>query len=201
MKKTRCIFFTLLFVCTPLFFTSCDDLVDDFTTIPVDLGEVPFEIPLTLDADDGLRSANSDDMVSFSGSSGPISLQSEMFERLQEYSGSPIVLLVSDVKIRITTTGESGTKVKDFTTSATGAGKELSFSKEGSIDMETDFSDPKLTEYMKEILLAIQGNKTVSIDVAGLTDIVASEIEGAEVGLVSIIPSLTAEIKLTKNKD
>ena len=205
MKKTKFILFSFLLVCTPLFFTSCDELIDDFTTIEVPLEDVIFNIPLELDLNSPsnssqLRSVNAD-YVSFSGNSGPINLQSEMFGNLQEYIDSPIVLLVSDVKIRITTTSESGTRVRDFTTTTTGTGKSLSYQKDGSIDMGEDFSDPELTKYVKEILLAIQDSKTVSIDIAGLTDIVPSEIKETDVTLVSIIPSLKAEIKLTKLKN
>jgi len=203
MKKTKSIFFTLLLACTPLFFTSCDDLIDDFTTIEIPLDDVRFDIPLLLDSDDSpaqssqLRSAN---YVSFSGNSGEINLQNEMFSALGGYQSSAITLLVESVKIRITTENESGTTVKDFTstTAIKGSNDKFTYSKEGIIDMGKDFSDDELTKYMAGIFTAIQNDKTVSIDVAGLTDIVLSEIEGVDLAFVTIIPSLKAEIKLTK---
>ena len=203
MKRTKFIFSTLLVICSSLLFTSCDDLLNDFNTFEMDLGEVSFNIPIELDPNSSSLSSSQlnnirTDVVSFSGNSGPISLQSDMFKDLREYSNSPITLLVSGVKIRVTTTSESGRMIRDFTATTTGTVEKLVYQKEDPIYIETDFVDPELTEYMKEVFLAIQDNKTVSIDVAGLTDIIPSETEETDVTTISIIPRLKAEIKITK---
>ena len=204
MKKIKFISLILL-VCTPLFFISCDDLIDDFTTFPVELGDVQFDIPLELVSNDSpaqssqLRNAN---YVSFSGNSGEINLQSDMFKTLgdSKYQGGAITLLVDSVKIRIGVTDKSGKTVSNFTsiTAIKGSEEEFTYSEDGPIDMGKEFSNAELTKYMKDIFAAIQNNKTVSIDVAGVTNIVPSEIEGVDLALVTIIPYLKAEIKLTK---
>ena len=203
MKKVGFIFLVFLLVCTPLLFTSCDALVDDFTTVEIPLDDVQFDIPIKLDLSDSKQSSQlkrtNVGLVPFFGESDKINLQSDMFGGIQEYSDYKFSLLVSDVKIQITTTDKSGTRVSDFITTTTGTKKSFSYKKEGTIDIGTDYSDDDLTEYTKKIVLAIQEGKTVSIDAAGLTDIIPAEIEEAEIAVISIIPSITAEVKLIKN--
>ena len=193
MKTIKFSFIALLLACVTLFFASCDE-IDELTTVEVELGEVPFEIPLDLQPST-LKSTN--EFVSFSGKSEPLNLQSNMFQKLQDYDVSSVVFIVTEVKIRITTTSESGgTTVTDFTSEATGAGKELSYTKEGNIDLGVEYGDTKLTEYIKSIFSAIQGNKTVVVNVAGKTDIVPSEIDGAELTVVTMIPTIKAKVKV-----
>lgn len=197
MKTIKFIFFSLCFVAAVSFY-SCEDLGNGEGTIEVELDDVSFDIPVDLSSDASLRSANAD-FTSFSGQSGPISLQSAMFEKIKGYSASAIVLVVSDVKVKITTTSESGTTVKEFTSNTLENGSTLySYEAGDDIELNKDFSDAELTKYMKNILLAIQSGKTVNIDVAGLTDIVPSAIEGVDLTVVSIIPTLTAKISVTK---
>ena len=194
MKTIKFSFIALLLACAPLFFTSCDE-IDKLTYVEVELGEVPFEIPLDLQPTI-LRSTNENEFISFSGKSEPLNLQSSLFKGLQDYDVSSVVFIVTEVNFRITTTSKSGTTVIDFTSNATGAGKELSYTKEGSIDLGLEYGDAKLTEYMKDIFSAIQGNKTVTVNVAGQTDIIPSEIDGAEVTIITMIPTIKAKIKV-----
>ena len=197
MKTIKFSVITLFLACVPLFFASCDK-IKDLTTIEVELGKVSFDIPLEFDAKQSsslLKSVNAE-FARFSGQSEPLNLQSDMFEELSEYSGSSIVFLVSEVKLKITTTGESGTIVKDFSSITTGADKDLNYTKEGTIDLETEYSDAALTTYIKDVFSAIQDNKTIVVNVEGKTDIVPSGINGAEVTVITIIPTLKAKIKL-----
>ena len=195
MKTIKFSFIALVLACVTLFFASCDE-IDELTTVEVELGEVPFEIPLDLQPST-LRSTTENEFVSFSGKSEPLSLQNSMFQKLQDYDVSSVVFIVTEVKIRITTTSESGgTTVTDFTSEATGAGKELSYTKEGNIDLGIEYGDAKLTEYMKSIFSAIQDKKTVVVNVAGQTDIVPSEIDGAELTVVTMIPTIKAKVKV-----
>ena len=196
MKKVSISFLSILFGCFSLFFTSCDK-IEEKATVKVDLGEVPFEIPLNFEASKSAQMKRTGvEFVSFSGKSAPISLESDMFKELGNNVGS-VVLLVTDVKIKIETASESGTIVRDFTSSVTGA-EIQSYIKEGDIDLEKDYSDAALTEYMKKIFTAVQDKKSVVVNVSGQTDIVPSEIEGATATIVTIIPTLTAEVKLLK---
>ena len=196
MKKIGFSFLTLILACAPLFFASCDK-IDKLTTVEVELGEVPFDIKLNLDADKTSARVKTANFVSFSGTSAPISLESAMFEKLDKYDIGSVVLLVTEVKVKITTTSESGTVVKDFTSSVTGA-EIASYTKSGEIDLNFEYGDLALTKYMKDIFAAVQNNKTVTIAVSGQTDIVPSEIEGATIAVATIIPTLTAEVKLLK---
>ena len=86
MKKFKLNFFALAILFAPLFFFSCDK-IDKLTTVKVDLGEVPFTIPIELDADKTSlqMKRTSADLVSFSGKSAPINLESDMFAKLNEY--------------------------------------------------------------------------------------------------------------------
>ena len=175
-----------------MFFASCDK-IDNLTSEEIELGEVSIDIPVDFNSPSTLKSAN--EFVSFSGQSLPLNLQSSMFQKIQDYNVSSIVFIVTDVKIKITTTGESGTTVKDFTSNTTGAGNVFSYKKEGNINLGVEFGDTKLTDYMKSIFAAIQSNKTVIVDVAGQTDIDPSKISEGEITVVTMIPTLKAKIK------
>ena len=211
MKKVVFSFFTLCFFCTPLFFASCDkvkDKIDEFSTVEVELGEVSFDIPLSLDAEKAssqIKRMDTDGFVPFSGQSKEISLNSSMFGDLQKYNGNQITLLVSSVTIKITVSNGSGTIVKDFTTTA--KEKDVaeilsSYNKSEEISLGGNgFSDSKLTAYMANIFTAIQDGKTVVVDAKGKTNIVPDDIEEATVAVATIIPTLKAEVKLLKNKD
>ena len=196
MKKVSFSFLAILFGCASLFFTSCDK-IEEKATVKVELGEVPFDIPLNFEDSKSYQMKRTGvEFVSFSGKSTPISLESDMFKELGNNVGS-VVLLVTDVKIKITTTSASGTTVRDFTSSVTGA-EIQSYTKGGDINLGENYSDNALTEYMKKIFAAVQNKKEVVVNISGQTDIVSSEIEGATVTVATIIPTLTAEVKLLK---
>ena len=198
MKNIKLIIAAIVLTCTHLFTTSCDEVGSP--SIKVDLGEFPIEIPLDLENENpasDLKSASAG-FTSFSGKSVPINLQSEMFEKLNDYEYGSVVFIVSEVKVRITTSDESGTIVKDFTAIATGNGDKFTYNSEDDIDLATDYRDDKLTKYMKDVFIAIQNNKTMVIDISGQTDIVPSGIEGATITVATIIPTLSAEIQLLK---
>ena len=198
MKNIKLIIAAIVLTCTHLFITSCDEVSSP--SIKVDLGEFPFIIPLDLENENpasDLKSASAE-LVSFSGKSAPINLDNEMFNKLNAYEYSSVVFIVSDVKVKITVSDNSGTIVKDFTATATGNGDKFTYKKEGNIDLGTEYSDAQLTKYMKDVFAAIQNNKTMVIDVSGQTDIVPSEIEGATLTVATIIPTISAEIQLLK---
>ena len=203
MKKVIFSFFTLCFICTSLFIVSCDK-IDDLTTIPVELGDISFVIPLNVDSDKTPAQAKSmsvaDDFISFSGQSQKISLQDEIFEKINGYNFSSVTFIVTDVTIKITVSDESGTIVRNFTSTVTGADIEP-YIKESNINLGEDFKDSKLTTYMRNIFTAIQNEKEVVINVSGETDIVPSGVEGATIAIATIIPTIKAEIKLLNNKD
>ena len=197
MKKIRFSLLTIILGCISLLFTSCDK-IDEMSTVKVELGEVPFDIPLDFEEVKSFQMERKGvEFVSFSGKSAPISLESNMFKELGKYDVGSVVLLVTEVKIRITTTSDSGTTVRDFTSSVTGA-EIQSYKKEGDIDLKKNYSDAALTEYMKKIFTAVQNKKTIVVNVSGQTDIIPSEIEDATVTVATIIPTLTAEVKLLK---
>jgi len=204
MKKLKLIFASFFFVCFSLFFTSCDskDLLDNVPPLKIPLTDISIDIPLTFDTTDtptpdaALKSTSAD-FYSFSGESGSINLQNEMFEKLKQYENSSIELLVSDVKVKIETQ-DGGTIVRNFTSTTRGDIVET-YTKEGDINVGgAGFSDTELTNHMQKIFGAIQNNKTVNIEVSGKTNIDPNSIESAEVVVVTIIPSITAQIKLIK---
>ena len=202
MKKINVSFFAILFFCAPLFFVSCDK-IEELTTVNVELGDVDFDIPLNFDEAEispaQMKRTDAGDFVTFSGRSVPINLDSPMFNQLKNYQCSSIVFTISEVKVKISTTTESGTVIKDFTSTTTsGTEKILDYTKEGNINLGVSYSDANLTQYMKDIFLAVQDNKTVVVDASGLTDIVPSEITETDIVVASITLKLKAEIKLLK---
>ena len=191
MKKMKITFLALCLMAVPVFFTSCED---DFGTIEKSLGEMPITIPIELVN----TPTKGGDMVSFFGVSDPISLEGEMFDMLQQYNAKSITLSVSAVTMKITTINESGTTVRDFKTNTTGDGVEYTYTKEGDINFDEEFTDSELTNYMQNVMLAIQEGKTVIVSAEGLTDIIADEVTGLNVIVATIIPTVTAKIQLIK---
>ena len=198
MKKNQIIFWILCIACTSLFLVSCDN-VKDLATIEVPIGEFSIDIPLDLTpaptAVKGVKSA-AGDFYSFYGKSDPVSLES--FSEIQKYLGNTITLLVSDVSIKITVTNGAGTTVKNLTsTTKEGESTIYNYTKDGNIDLSQNFSDSKLTDYVKNFFKAVQEGKAVVADAAGETDIVYEEITGAST-VITILATLKAEIKLLK---
>ena len=198
MKKIK---FTLLALClmsASAIFVSCNDTVDtlkELTTVDVPLFDAPIVIPVDLDKS---AETKGEGMVAFSGTSSPISLDSEMFQTLRQYNAESVTLSVSDVKIKITTTTASGTTVSGFSSDAIGEGVDFSYAKDGNIELGVEFSDSQLTSYIKNVMLNIQGGKTVTISIEGMTDIDPTEVTAIDMVVATIIPSMTAKIQLLK---
>ena len=202
MKKIKFAFGVLCFMCVPLFFVSCN--LKDLTTIDVPIGKVEIKIPVDFSATSpapmgskiNLASTN---FIAFSGKSAPINLEDNMFHNLQNYLGDQITIIVTDVKIQVTVSNTSGTIVRNFTSKTKEEAAVLyNYAKSGNADLGVEFSDSNLTNYAKNIFLAIQNGKTVTIEAAGETDIDMSEITGATVAIVTVIPTLKAQVKLLK---
>jgi hypothetical protein len=205
MKTIKSIFWGALVIGLPFLFTTCD-VVDKFTTIEIPLKNFPIDIPFTstssvaVSSDPNLKSLKAEfpDLYSFGGEY-MLNLNDPGFANLQEYKNSPITLVLTDVKLKITPKNDEGTTVKDFTSSSKIGENTLStYKKEGFIDMKTEYTDQALTNYLKKAFASVQDGKSVNIDISGYSDILPSEIEGVEIGLVSIVCSITAQISLTK---
>ncbi|GHT52514.1 hypothetical protein FACS189440_22050 [Bacteroidia bacterium] len=194
MKTIKLISLSVLVILLPFLFTGCD-AVDKLTTINIPL-DAAFDIPFSVDPE--LRSTSDDPFYHFSGES-TISLNSPGFNQLSNYKGLPISLLLTDVKLKVTSKDGSGTTVKNFASSTKeGTTSIANYTKEAPVSLNTEFSEVALTNYLKKAITAVQDGKTVTLDVNGDTDIVPSEIEGVEVGVVTLICTITAQVSLTK---
>jgi hypothetical protein len=198
MKAIKFIFFSVLMFSASYLFIACDAIEKATTVeIPIDLS---FNIPFSLDSKSdvrALRSGNEESLTHFSGVS-TISLDSPQFAKLKEYKDFPITLLISNVKIKITVKDGSGTTVKDFESLAKIDTTLLASYTKAEADLGIEFSDPALTNYLKTIITSVQTGKTVTVSVSGNTDINPSETEGVEVGFISIIGTITAQVSLLK---
>jgi len=189
-------------MCIPLFFVSCN--IKDLMTIDVPIGKVEIKIPVDFSAiypasmESKINFASTN-FIAFSGESAPINLEDNIFHNLQNYLGDQITIIVTDVTIKVTVPNTSGTIVRSFTSKTKEEAEVLyNYAKNGNADLGEEFRDSNLTNYAKNIFEAIQNGKTVTIEAAGETNIDMSEITDATVAVVTVIPTLKAQVKLLK---
>lgn len=190
MKKHYLLLASLLIF--SLCFSGCGDDGDNEgskITTEVTLDNVVIDIPVSVLT----TKAETGEFQSFYGSIDDLSIDHPLLADLKPYKNFSIELLVTSVKIKITKVGTGGTTVKNFKSTST-KGTEASYSLE-TVELNKEFSDTNLTNYLKTIITDVRGGKTVKVDAIGETDVNPDEVDG-EVAIVSLLPVLSVKLTL-----
>lgn len=195
------------FILFAVFFASISipSCTENDSVADIDLGEIPLEIPIFFDTSENttLATTNDDNFRPFVGKINGLNLKdSTFFAGITEFYNLPKQISIKNVRIQIKKEGNlKGSKVKGFTTTTYNDfnGNVIAAYEKGEkvidfIDTEF-FTDSKLTNYVKNIFTALEEDKTVNIEISGVTDIEADE-EGIQIGIINILVEVSANIEL-----